>query len=176
MLDLGPHHIDLFRYLFDTEVETTRARIWSERTEEDCATVQMTLADGTDVQSFFSLCATDQDLIKVQGEAGTMVIDRYGSDRIQFESLGKRRSGLRRLAGSVADFLPTPCLWRKLRAPWHEPSYAIALQQFIRAIGREPGVSYPDFDDGWRCQEIIEAAEESSRTAQPVEGRSATIP
>jgi predicted dehydrogenase len=60
-----------------------------------------------------------------------------------------------------------PYLVKKLRSPWHEPSYREALSTFASAACRHDGVS-PDFWDGYRSLEVICAAEQSAKTGQSV--------
>jgi predicted dehydrogenase len=166
LLDLAPHHVDLIRYLAQAEVEKADARIWSEKTEDDCAALQMTLTNGINVESFFSLCRAEQDVIEIDGDVGTALVDRYGSGRVRFISAKHNKARLSRLTDSLARFLPTPEMWRKLQAPWHEPSYEAALRTFVAAVRGEESVDYPNFEDGWRCQAVIAAAEESAPTDQ----------
>jgi predicted dehydrogenase len=139
LLDLGSHHMDLVRWFLGREVEEVRASCRSQRLEQDTAVVELRLAGGLMVQSFFSQNAGDQDRFEVYGEAGKVALERYRSWR-----------GARYLV-------------RKLLSPHREPSYRAAWAHFVEAAGRGQGAS-PSLEDGYRSLEVIAAAEESART------------
>lgn len=143
LLDLASHHVDLARWLFGREVEEVRASCRSERLEADTATVELRLAGGLLVQSFFSQNAGDQDQFEVSGEAGRIAVDRYRSWR-----------GVRYLV-------------QKLLSPNREPSYRAAWKHFEEAVQRGGGAS-PDLEDGYRSLEVIVAAEDAARTGATV--------
>src|SRR5581483_1493999 len=46
VLDLASHHFDLLRFLTGAEVLTVSARVWSERSEGDCAEVHLNFTYG----------------------------------------------------------------------------------------------------------------------------------
>jgi len=158
LLDLASHHVDLVRFVLDAEVESARARIWSHRAEDDCATLNLTLDDGTPVHSFFSSATAEEDVIEICGDRAKLTLDRYRSDRIELTSANPLRSRLERLRAA----LPGPAMLRKIREPLREPSFRIALERFVRAIrdGDDPGV---DLEDGVRALAVIDAAERSAR-------------
>ncbi len=168
LLDLGSHHIDLFRYLCGSEIETVQAHIRSERTEDDSVVLQMTMRNGVVIQSFFSLGAVDEDIIEIYGDSGKLTVDRYGLEDVQFTSPSFKRARLQRFAHQIASVVPRPAWWEKLRSPWHEPSYGAALAQFVAAMRGEAAGEYPDFEDGWRCQIVLDAAERSGYVGQSV--------
>ena len=143
LLDLGSHHIDLVRWFLGREVEEVRASCRSQRLEDDTAMVELRLAGGLMVQSFFSQNAGDQDEFELYREGGKVTMERYRSWR------GGRY------------------LVRKLLSPDREPSYRAAWAHFVEAVesGREAS---PNLEDGYRSLEVIAAAEESARTGATV--------
>ena len=168
LLDLGSHHIDLFRYLCGSEIETVQAHVRSGRTEDDSVILQMTMRNGVAIQSFFSLGAVEEDIIEVYGDAGKLTVDRYALEDVQFTPPSFKRGRLLRFANQVASVVPRPGWWKKLRSPWHEPSYEAAFTQFVAAMRGEAVRQYPDFEDGLRCQVVIDAAERSAQAGLPM--------
>ena len=77
LLDLAVHHIDLVRFLTAAEVATVSTELRSVRTEHDTALLQMTLTNGTMVQSLFSLSAVDEDRLDAYSADAKLTIDRY---------------------------------------------------------------------------------------------------
>src|SRR5438067_819851 len=55
LLDLASHHVDLVRFWFNQQVVEVRGSVRSERAEADTATLELRLANGLQVQSFFSM-------------------------------------------------------------------------------------------------------------------------
>ena len=168
LLDLGSHHIDLFRYLCGSEIETVQAHIRSEHTEDDSVVLQMTMRSGIAIQSFFSLGAIEEDIIEVYGDAGKLTVDRHGLEDVQFTSPSFKRARLQRFAHQLARVTPRPGWWKKLRSPWHEPSYEATLTQFVAAMRGQATSQYPDLENGWRCQVVLDAAERSAHAGMPI--------
>ena len=65
LLDLASHHIDLARFLFGQDVAEVLAQVWSQKSEGDSAFLELRLANGLKVQSFFSLCSIGEDSFKI---------------------------------------------------------------------------------------------------------------
>ena len=167
LLEMASHHIDLVRFLFQQDVRTVYAEIKSRCTEHDTATVHLRLADGLRVQSYFSLCSVDEDRFEIYGQAGKLTVDRYRSLELEIIDAGETSSRLRRMTQKLRPFVNAPYLLKKLRSPWHEPSYREALSRFISAVrGGEKGS--PDLLDGYRSLEVICAAEQSAQTGHSV--------
>lgn len=166
LLDLASHHVDLIRFWLDEPVVEVRASVKSTRVEDDTATLEMHLASGFVVQSFFCMSSVDQDRFDVYGRAGRLWVDRYKSWNVEFADM---LSASRRLHPS--NVLPLLRRSRftveKLLAPAREPSFALALAHFIETIQR-PIQSHPTFEDGFRSLATVIAAEESARTGCPI--------
>ena len=174
LLDLASHHIDLVRFLFQQDVRMVYADIESRCTEHDTATLHLRLANGLQVQSFFSLCARDEDRFEIYGQAGKLTVDRYHALDVDVTTTDGRVSPLHRMTQKLKPFVNAPYLLKKLRSPWHEPSYREALSRFVSAVrGGEKGS--PGLLDGYRSLEVICAAEQSARTGQSVSLRSSTV-
>ena len=167
LLDLASHHIDLIRFLFQQDVRMVFADIESRSTEHDTATLHLRLADGLRVQSYFSLCAVDEDRFEIYGQAGKLTVDRYRSLDVEIVDAGGTASRLRRVTRRLRSLRSVLYLFKKLQSHWHEPSYRETLSRFVSAVrGREK--ASPDLLDGYRSLEVICAAERSAYTGQSV--------
>jgi myo-inositol 2-dehydrogenase / D-chiro-inositol 1-dehydrogenase len=170
LLDLASHHVDLVRFLFQQDIRLVYCEIESRSSEQDTATLQLQLADGLRVQSYFSLAAVDEDRLEIYGQAGELTVDRYRSLDVDFVDAGRASSRLGRVTRRLRSFRDVPYLIKKIRSPWHEPSYRESLSGFVSAaLGRDK--ASPDLLDGYRSLEVICAAEESAQT-----GRSVSLP
>lgn len=167
LLDLASHHIDLVRFLFQQDVRMVYADIESRCTEHDTATLHLRLAGGLQVQSYFSLCAVDEDRFEIYGQAGKLTVDRYRSLDVEITPTDGVGSRFRRMTQKLKPFVNAPYLLKKLQSPWHEPSYGEALSRFVSAA-RGCEKASPDLLDGYRSLEVICAAEESAQTGRPV--------
>ncbi len=167
LLELASHHIDLVHFFFKQEVRTVSAELRSQRAEHDSAIVQMQLADGLLIQSFFSFSAIDEDRFEIYGQAGKLTVDRYRSLDVDITEPGAEFSLLSRIARRLRPFANIRYPLKKLLAPWHEPSYREALSRFVMAV-RGEGTATPDLMDGYRSLEVICAAERSAQAGQTV--------
>jgi myo-inositol 2-dehydrogenase / D-chiro-inositol 1-dehydrogenase len=167
LLDLASHHIDLFRFLFRQEVREVSAGLRSGASEDDTAWVRFTLTGGLRIDSFFSLCACDEDRIEIYGRGGKLAVDRYRSWNVEETPPEGYPSRLEFLRSRLVSCLRSPVLRQKLRTPGSEPSYEPALRCFVSAA-RKGGPVSPDFEDGYRSLAVVAAAEESARTGRPV--------
>ncbi|NOS77593.1 MAG: Gfo/Idh/MocA family oxidoreductase [Nitrospira sp.] len=167
LLDLASHHIDLIRFLFQQEIQAVQADIDSCRTDQDTASLDLQLIDGLKVRSCFSLCARDEDRFEIDGQMGSVTVDRYRSLSAEIAARNHQPTRIGRIANILTSPAQISYLWQKWRSPWHEPSYRRSLQAFVSAVrGRQ--VASPDLTDGYRCLEVICAAEQSARTGRPV--------
>jgi predicted dehydrogenase len=168
LLDLASHHLDLIRYFFDQEVSEVFAEIQSRSSEGDSAMLQMRLADGTAIQSFFSASAVEEDGFEIYGEGGKLSVNRYRSldVRITHSTLAGFR--LKQLQQSLRSLSHTPYFLKKVRAAANEPSYQTALRRFVSAAQSGEHLK-PDFYDGYDNLKIIEAAERSAQTGCKVQ-------
>lgn len=163
LLDLASHHVDLVRFLTGREPVEVSARVESRASEEDAATLELTLEGGTVVQSFFAMCSVDEDRVEVYGTSGKLAVDRHYAAGV--EALGVRRDGVRmsRLGRSLRSLGDSPAVRRRLLRRRDEPSYAAAFAAFAAAVRGEAAAS-PDLEDGARSLAVIAAAEESARS------------
>jgi myo-inositol 2-dehydrogenase / D-chiro-inositol 1-dehydrogenase len=173
LLDLASHHIDLARFLFGRDVASVRATITSRRSDEDTALLELELAGGIGVQSFFSLAAAERELVEVYGERALLSASRFTSLDVEVRDNPNGLGGtLSRLARRAVALRHVPGALQARRAPLREPGYAAALRRFVdvvrSALGGAPARCTPDFDDGLACLEVIDAAERSARSSAAV--------
>lgn len=167
LLDLASHHIDQARFFFDQEVREVFAVLQSQRSEDDTATLQMRMANGLLIQSFFSMnSGVDEDRFEVHGRTGKLAFDRYHSLHLEISRAGEHLSVLKQLSQELRSLIFTRYARGKLLAPTREPSYQAALLHFVEAV-RANRPAGPDFWDGYRSLAVIEAAEESAKTGRP---------
>src|SRR5262245_11356208 len=162
LLDLASHHIDLVFFLFGQEIREVFARIRTQRTDEDSATIQVLLADGLSVQSLFAMKAVEEDRFEIYGQAGKLTVDRYLSTDIEVTEPTLDFSRFRRLWFGLQSSMLNANLWTRLRAPASEPSYQTALSHFVASV-RANRCCSPDLWDGYRSLAIVEAAEASAK-------------
>jgi myo-inositol 2-dehydrogenase/D-chiro-inositol 1-dehydrogenase len=167
LLDLASHHVDLVRFWFDQKVLEVRASVKSERVEADTATLELRLANGLLVQSFFSMSSVDDDRFEIYGRGGKLSLDRYKSWNVAITDLERASAPWSRFRQVVACLPRSRFALNKLLAPRREPSFAAALSHFVAAAQSGQQTS-PNFEDGFHSLAVITAAEESARTGHPM--------
>ncbi|HVF27157.1 MAG TPA: Gfo/Idh/MocA family oxidoreductase [Pyrinomonadaceae bacterium] len=163
LLDFASHHVDLVRYFFGQEVRQVFAELRSQRNEDDSATLELRLADGALVQSFFTTSALDEDRFEFYGTRGKLAFDRHLSRSIEITDAARTMVELKRLRGACASLLRNP----PFIARHSEPSFARAVNHFVAAVRGEVEAG-PDFEDGYRSLAVVAAAEESAGTGRAV--------
>jgi predicted dehydrogenase len=163
LLDQASHHFDLIRFLFDQEITEVSARLYSQRSEDDTAVVNLRLSDGTPVQSLLSIHTVDDDRVEVYAERARVSVDRYRSHDLDVLEAG-RSSRLMRI---VREWKQVPWRIERRRAPARDPTFGYALARFVAAV-REGSPASPGFEDGVRSLSAVLAAEESARSGRVV--------
>ena len=159
LLDLGSHHFYLLSYLLDARVETVSARIWSERTEGDCATLELTFENGVRAKCSYSFCRVEKDELEFKSENGRILIDRYAPLRFPL--------------WPVSDFAAYQR--ERLRSPWKEVSFGRSLAAWVTAVQRreQPPLTT---EDGLEALRVVLGAEQSALEAQPIQLEKLNIP
>lgn len=164
LLDLATHHIDLIRFITGDEVQSVSAVIESRRSESDFATIEMTLGSQTTASITCSYADHFSDTVAVRGERGTVRVDRARSWDVEFIPSGREMPGLHKRLPSLNQLRHVV---RKLRSPFHEPSFETALTAFVGAI-RSGSQFTPDLDDGIAALRVAEAARASAQSGTPI--------
>jgi predicted dehydrogenase len=165
LLDLGSHHVDLAVFLLGKRVESVRADIRSLESEDDCVDLELHLEDGCDVRSSFHLQGAPAERFEIEGDLGSLIVDRTRYQDVVFRPRGKTAPEPTWLRGWQA-LTHGRYVLEKRRTPGHEPSHRIALERFFDAVRSERRFR-PDVEDGVACLRILEAAERSSRSGRP---------
>ena len=159
LLDLASHHVDLLGYLLDSRVAAVAATLRSVHSEQDVAMLTLRFESGIEAHIAASISAADADRIDLIGDGGMLSIDRLRSRRLEHQGPSRPKSRgdrLRVALGKATDA-------RDAAAPPAEPSHALALDAFCRAV-REGDVGVqPDLAAGLSNLRILEAAERSAQ-------------
>jgi myo-inositol 2-dehydrogenase / D-chiro-inositol 1-dehydrogenase len=153
LLDLASHHFDLLRLLLGARPESVEARVWSERTEDDCCEVELTFDNGVQAFGSYSLCGTERDTIEIEpaGSRNPIVLNRYAPLRYPLLPIG--------------EFIEYQ--WERRRSPWKEVSFRRSLCAWIESVrsGKTPPVTLAD---GLESLRVVAAAEESAHKGERV--------
>jgi len=148
LLDLATHHIDLVRFLSNSEVTSVTGKIESRVTYEDHAVIDLVLASGCSARVTVAFGGAFIDRIAVDAESGRIEADRSQSHLLPFPS---------RLLHIA----------KKLRSPMHEPSFERSLNLFVDSA--RSGIDFhPNLDDGCASLEIALAARNSAASGLPI--------
>jgi predicted dehydrogenase len=165
LLDLASHHVDLLRWLLGTEVSSVRADIRAHATEDDTATLDMTMRGGVPVKTFVSFCAGPADRLFFIGERGTILVDRHKALPVIHRSLTRRYGVRRRPTMPTADEV---MLWaRRLAQPSYQPSFRRSIAAFIQRVNGAPA-ELATLEDGAASLAVVLAAEASRASGDAV--------
>jgi predicted dehydrogenase len=169
LLDLGSHQADLARFLFGEEVREVSAILRSVRTEDDDASITMTMESGLRVDARASFATVRENRFEILGDEGRIAVDRVAG-RMRVDPLEPPAGRVARLVGAARGIAEAPRMVRSILAPAQDPSYRGALSAFVRAT-RERSHPSPDLDDGERSLAVVLAAESAAREGRrtPVE-------
>jgi len=165
LFDLASHHVDLAYHFTGSDVKSVLARPAAEDGRWESAVLEMRLANGVIVQSFFSLAAVEDDRIEIYGRAGKLAVDRHRSLTTELRGATNQSARADRLRHLLRSAARVPYLLEKRRSPAFEPSYPAAWRAF-RAAVRERKPASPDLEDGYRSLAVIQAAMESASSGR----------
>ena len=175
---LGSHYIDALRFWFG-EIATVSGRLDTLRPDladpatgkivksetDDSFAITATFRDGgmATMVASFSATPTRGTRIVVMGDSGTLVAEQPGpnpeEDGIVIASRG----------GASMQALPTPARYTPLADP--RDHRLMAFRMLVRDFNRgvEQGTSpSPNFTDGLRCQQVLDAVRESAAQGRTV--------
>jgi predicted dehydrogenase len=166
LFELGIHHFDLLRFLFERELEEVYATSLS---GDETAVVTAQMNGGLQVVSAFSEGTVENHEIELYAERGRLRINCYRSDGLEHFNAGQYPGAIgTRLRGLMRAFLNVP---RMIRQSWqggdYVASYVGEWRHFICAItGNRPVAC--TLADGMRALEIALAAQEANATKRAV--------
>ena len=160
LLDLGSHHLDLVPWVTSSEVIAVGGSERSVLTPGDTVSVDLELRDGVTAQLIFSLVAgVSANRLEFVGTTGSLRVDAADPLPLRVERPIGRLARVSRAAGQIRDLDPR----RLLRSPGREPSFAAALDAFVRACkGAERNElveTRPDMEAGRASLALVAAAE-----------------
>ena len=175
---LGSHYIDGLRHWFG-EVTTATGRLMVLRPEltdastgaivraetDDAFVFTLEFAQGGVATMIASFAATPARgaRIAVMGDAGTLMAEQPGPNPMEDGVVIGSHNG------SPLQPLPTPARYTPFTdARDHRlMAFRMLVRDFGDGIARGASPS-PNFTDGWRCQQVLDAVRESSRTGRTV--------
>jgi predicted dehydrogenase len=155
LLDLASHHIDLVRFVSGREIARVRATLSSKAFEHDETSLVLALDGGATAHVVASLGGENTDRIELAGTRGALAVDRYRDGVVSVAPV----SAVARVAHRVAYGI------EKRRSAWHEPSFRLAMTEFVDAALARRATS-PDLSDGLAALAVIDAAESSAASGE----------
>lgn len=186
MADNGSHIIDLARYLAgEFRSVTGRSAIFREERADASGVPQAVSTDDAAVfvaefangalghfhTSRFSAGHKNALRVEINGTAGSIRwdLERMNELEVCFREDALAGAQFQRIMVTESDAHPYIAHWWP---PGHiigwEHTFTHQLFEFVRAIA-EDGSPRPDFEDGWRCQLVLDALEISGRSGAWVE-------
>ena len=164
--DLASHHVDLVRFLLDRAIVGVSAVVAIQADGSETVAASGALDGGVVLSATWASGVVDDDVVEVVGTRGAVRLSRY-------ESLALTRRGPTvpgvgaRLAGHVPTADAVAFGLARRRAPWNDPSFAAALDNFITAAKRKTAV-VPGVDEGWHSARVVAAIAEAASTGRAV--------
>jgi predicted dehydrogenase len=167
LFELGVHHFDLLRFLFEREVEEVYA---ASPSDDGTAVVTARMNDGAQILSAFSEGTVENHEIEIYGERGRLRVTCYRADGLELFGDGQYPGAIgTRLQGLMRTFRNVP---RMIRQSWHGSddyiaSYVEEWRHFIGAITGDRPVGCT-LVDGERALAIALAAREAPATKRAI--------
>jgi predicted dehydrogenase len=168
LIDKGIHHIDLWRFLLDDEVEQVHALSRPGRGDDETLVVSARLRSGVVATMLACDRTSTGNELKVFGEQGALHLDLYrteGLARVTLTDLPgapatrlrRMVSGARQLADGIGEIR---------RGGVFDASYEAQWRHFTSAVvaGRDPECTV---EDGRRALQVVLAASESADSGEP---------
>lgn len=146
-LDLGVHHVDLFRFLTGHEVREASVL---EHDSGSRSVVQLCSDHGVLFDGLFARGAPEHFQIDLIGEKGQLSFARHLDHAPVFRAVDQIWTRAEKVRRGLLALQP-----RNLRyGPGHEPSFSHSLAAFIHAVQSKKTIQ-PDWLDGLRAQEVF---------------------
>jgi len=172
LFELGVHHFDLLRFLFEREIEEVYA---SSLSQDETAIVAARLNGETHIVAAFSEGTGENHELEIYGERGWLRLSFYRADGLEQFTAEQRAGSLQsRARGLARTLLQAPRIIRQARRGGDfRASYAEEWRHFAMAIALDAPVAC-GLMDGRRALEVALAAWEASATKRTVRPRPAT--
>jgi predicted dehydrogenase len=166
LFELGVHHFDLLRFLFEREVKEVYA---SSLSEDETAIIAARMHGDIQILSAFSEGTGENHEIEIYGERGWLRVSCYRADGLEEYGATEYSGAIgTRLRGLARTLFEVPRIVGQLRRGGdYVNSYTEEWRHFIGAITRDEPVAC-SLDDGRRALEIALAAWEANATKRAV--------
>ena len=169
LVDKAIHHMDLWRFLLDDEVEEVSAFTRPGKAEDETIVISARMRGGALVTHGSSNCTVTRNELTLSGDGGALHIDCYRSDGLVVvgpaELPGAPRTRLRRILSSGRQLQAN--LGEIRHGGAFEASYEAEWRAFARSVrgGEAPVCS---LEDGRRALQVALAAAHSTSVHEPV--------
>jgi myo-inositol 2-dehydrogenase/D-chiro-inositol 1-dehydrogenase len=160
LLDKASHHFDLWRFLFQSEVDELFTTSRSEPFDDITATITVRLKNGVLISSVFSEQTPENHQFEIYGQAGRLRVDCCFLDGLEFFPLWRAPGLTERLRKIVKALTLVP-------GKDFADSYRAEWRHFLDAIGRDVPLECT-LEDGRRAVQLTAAAVESASLGRPV--------
>ncbi len=157
LFDIAVHHIDLWRYLLEAEVDEISAVSRSGRWEDETVTVMARLANGIPVTSVFSERTGETNELEIFGQEGRLRVSCYHFDGLEVLAPRSRSPGGvgTRVRQAARSLLAVPSAVGSMRRGGDFfASYGAEWRHFADAIRHDTPVECT-VDDGRRALEVL---------------------
>jgi len=170
LIEYAVHTFDLWRFLFQSDIEKVFALSWSGEWEDETATVTAQMANGMLATAVFSKGTTENNAMEIYGQKGCLHISRYRFDGLEYFSPSSIPGGLRtRLHSLVHTLKELPQATSTIRQGGDfVASYQAEWRHFLQAIQKDTFVE-STLEDGRRALQIALAAVASTSLGHPIE-------
>jgi predicted dehydrogenase len=176
---LGSHYIDGLRHWFGEVASVTgrlailRPDLWDSagkrmvQSETDDAFIFiLTFKNGgiATMTSSFAASPARGAKIAVMGDAGTLIAEQEGPNPTEDGVVTASRNG------APLDVLKTPAAYTRLSDDRDHrlTAFRLLVRDFAKGIEENTSPA-PNFTDGWRCQQVLDAVRKSSETGATIQ-------
>jgi len=169
LIETATHHVDLWRFLLQSEVDEIFATSRSERFDDDSAAITARMSNGVLASAIFSQGTSQNQAIEIFGQAGRLGVSCYRFDGLEYTSAasfpGDAATRLRGMVRTLTS-LPQGALGMR-RGGDVVDSFRAMWRHFIDAIEQDTAVECT-LEDGRQALQIVLAALHSSVLGQAI--------
>lgn len=163
LMEMGVHHLDLWRFLLDAEIEEVFA---TARGDDETLALTGRMANGVPVASLLSHRTADVNEIEIYGDAGIVKVSPHTAPRLLKVTQPPWAIGAR-LADAAATLSPSHALRVRRAGGFFVASFAAEWRHFLRGVASASAVE-PGVDSGRRLLQALLAAAASASENRPL--------